>query len=313
MSQKTIASIISFLIAGSALAFYRSGNFELANMISSIAGFLFLASILLLLMKKTRQFALVYISIFLMFFVTLFSYSYFTGLSIYDLYQPSVQERTDKIADILTKQGLIEDSDKSTSEKATEYVEKLKEKGLLVIDEEPMNIESIEETKSETEKTKLEAKEENKIVDKVETTRIVPENYIPKQASDFSLNYNHKSFEIEWSPRDSDEEKTLLTLYSDTEQVSFFSWNDDFSRVAFVVLNQERDVEYPNRTKVFILDINENGEMTKKEKYNISAFYVCGGNCYVDPVIWLDEERIGYVTYWNQNDETENKVLYLKK
>jgi hypothetical protein len=307
MPQKNISLIISFLAIALTISLYKSGNYGVSNTIYSVAGFLFICSIFLLFMKRTRKFAVIYISIFIILFISLFSYSYYSGNSVFDLYQASPQQRADEIAEILTKQGLIDNSNKSTSEKATEYVERLKEKGLLVIDEEPK-----QSTEPEKEESEHETQEEEKTVDQIETAPIVPENYIPTQSKDFLIDYNYASFEIEWSLKNSDAKKILLTLYTDTEDVSRFNWNDDFTRVAFVVLNQNRDIEYPNNTKLFVLDINENGEVTQKEKYNISAFYVCGGNCNVDPVVWLDEKRIGYVSYWNQNEEKENKIVYLK-
>lgn len=287
------------------------GEHDLGNTVSSAGGILFILCLILLFAKSKRPFALTYIILSIIGFLILTGITFFTQVSVFDWYQEdqTIEERRDEILENLKESGMISDKEQRSEQQAKEYVDNLKEKGLLVLDE---NLQSNKTSENEIVEQESEQEIAVKETEKKEDL-IVPENYSPIQPTDVYLSYNYANWELNWSRHDSDVKKTLLTLYSDTDGVSPFSWNVDFSRVAFVVLNQNRDVEYPNNTKLFLLDINEYGEITRKEKYNIRGFHACGSKCYAYPVIWLDDERIGYTTYSNENSELENEVLYLKK
>lgn len=261
MSKQTISSLLSLSIVFFGYNFYKEGNFELLYTFNSLLQVILIASLVLLFYKKARKIAIGYIIIFLIYTLLAIGYSHYSGLPLFNYTYP--QDKTDQNARFII--DTLEDI------KNTKDLEKETDSPTPTDQE---NIISQSESEKET-----------------STTLKKPENFYLYE----SLNKETNSLDIIYSRYDSEEKKTFLNLYPETEDVSLFSWNDDFSRVAFVVLNLIGGrPDYPHDSKIFVLKIDSKGTLLKKDEYDIPIFYECNDTCWVKPVRWKDAENLIY-------------------
>jgi hypothetical protein len=108
--------------------------------------------------------------------------------------------------------------------------------------------------------------------------------------------HNWDDFTIRSFNTQTEEDRRLMSLNRPAENdyewgIEFFGWSPDQTRVGFAVHSNATD--YPEGDKVFILSM-EDGEMTQKDKYNLSILHRCPGNFCVLHVAWHDDKNLVY-------------------
>ncbi len=96
----------------------------------------------------------------------------------------------------------------------------------------------------------------------------------------------------------------LMALYKDNEAVSQLKWWGGNKKLAFVNINTKR---YPNKTKLFLLTI-ENGQLKKKEKFNVAVEYKMTGDGLANANFVFHGESIQYEL--GKEDHYQGIVLY---
>lgn len=114
--------------------------------------------------------------------------------------------------------------------------------------------------------------------------------YTRWDANDIGLySYNFESEKIE----------KLMSFYQDSDGINQFTWSPDGTQLAFYVINQ-MSVNYPTRSKIFVLDLDENGVLLGKKVFEVYVSYNCGDNRCSEPndyFQWLDDKTLQYQTW----------------
>lgn len=107
------------------------------------------------------------------------------------------------------------------------------------------------------------------------------------------------NFEIHLYTIASQKDELLMSLYTDTTDISGFHWSPNQSKLAMVVYNSAQvHTDYPEGSKVFVLSFEEDG-LIKKDKYNVyipTSTPCSDQGCFPHRFGFTDETTLHYFT-----------------
>ena len=103
--------------------------------------------------------------------------------------------------------------------------------------------------------------------------------------------------------------KNLVQFFDDNEAVSSFSWSPDKTKIAFVTLNYK---QYKEGTKIFVLTLDDKGNVTNKQKYDIRVEHMAASNWVISPVTFIDNHTLKYFTRGFDEAESKENMLNLE-
>jgi len=90
--------------------------------------------------------------------------------------------------------------------------------------------------------------------------------------------------------------ETIMTLYDDVGGFSIIGWNPSGTKLAIAAMNWESP-DYPDLTKLFVLEIEE-GKIKKKDKFNFVFAFECDDRgCFYFDIDWKNDTELEYRTW----------------
>lgn len=89
----------------------------------------------------------------------------------------------------------------------------------------------------------------------------------------------------------------LVSLYRDIDGVSDVTWSPDGKKMMFAIINQQRKYGYKEFVRIMVLEVNENGKVSSKRKFDRPVNYSCGSICSSfpgDDFRFIDDNTIEY-------------------
>lgn len=76
---------------------------------------------------------------------------------------------------------------------------------------------------------------------------------------------------------------TLFSVYDDIDGISSPHWSEDGNQLLFVIVNQSRNHGYSEFCRIIYLELNEEGTVQDKRKFDRPVQFVCGSICSSEP------------------------------
>jgi len=106
------------------------------------------------------------------------------------------------------------------------------------------------------------------------------------------------------------EDFLLFTLYDDIDGFSAPAWSNDGIQLAFVVVNQEQNHGYTSFCRIIYCELNMDGSLLKKRKFDRPVNYECGSICTSDPGSDFMFEPSGQLIYKHHLMYTDGDELW---
>jgi len=133
-----------------------------------------------------------------------------------------------------------------------------------------------------------------------------------------SLIYLDNNFNLYLYNIETQEQTKLINFYQDTDGINLLSWSPDQSKLLIMAVNYEA-TDYPEISKIFILNFTPNFKLINKNKYNIKVNFSCGSaNCspQSNDIQWLSNTELEYQTWdkspYDLTTPHSKQILYIK-